>query len=383
MFVLRDAAELYLQGGTRLGQKSESYGWIEKLDPISLEPVRSSKRLPSGGHNWCGAACVHENGDLYVVNGRYCHRLTPDLEVVAEHRLDVDNAHNGHVVLSDGNLVTKDMSDDPARRAVFTVLSPALELVDRFDFPWNSVGRFSTDRVAGEDHLYVTSSTAIHRLVYAGGRLALDEGWSARYALDGEDQGFAWDSCIADDCAWFMDMGEGRDTRAMLASRPIGTGALAGFGPPVHSAPVRAFRVSTRDASDRDAFVPFGAPGGRIISPPLYDQDRHILVAFDSMNRKVGAWRYQGPGRFAQLWQHDWLNISQPTLYADTGELLVDDVRAPGVWDALVVDIESGAERGRVDTGCLSASGMWYTPGFGRDFYTSTLMGRIARISVL
>ena len=94
---------------------------------------------------------MHENGDLYVVNGTYCHRLSPDLQVVAEHRLDADNAHNGHVVLSDGNLVTKDISDNPAKPSVFTVLDPDLAVVDRFVFPWNSVGRFSSDRRDGMD----------------------------------------------------------------------------------------------------------------------------------------------------------------------------------------------------------------------------------------
>jgi len=316
------------------------------------------------------------------VNGTYCHRLTPDLEVVAEHRLETENAHNGHVVLSDGNLVMKDISDDPAKRATFTVLDPRLRLVDRYEFPWNSVGRFSADRSAGRDHLYVTSSTEIRRLVYAAGRLSLDEGWAARYALESEDQGFAWDSCIADDAAWFMDMGESKDTRAMLASRPIGTGLLPGMMSPVHSAPIRVFRVSTNDASDRDILVPFGKPRGHIIAPPLYDQDRRILVAFDTVNRGIGGWRYDGNGKFAPLWRHDWRSSNQLTLYADTGELIVDDCSRPGVWDAVVLDVETGVERGRVDTGCVVSSGMWYTPGFGRDFYTSTILGRIARVSV-
>ena len=48
----------------------------------------------------------------------------------------------------------------------------------------------------------------------------------------------------------------------------------------------------------------------------------------------------------------------------------------------MVVDIETGVERGRVETGCLRSAGMWYTPGFDRDFSTSTPLGRIARVSV-
>ena len=45
------------------------------------------------------------------------------------------------------------------------------------------------------------------------------------------------------------------------------------------------------DASDMEILVPFGLQGGSIVAPPLYDQDRKILVAHDLMNRKVGAWR--------------------------------------------------------------------------------------------
>ena len=51
-----------------------------------------------------------------------------------------------------------------------------------------------------------------------------------------------------------------------------------------------------------------------------------------------------------------------------------------GTWDAVVVDIETGRERGRVDTGCLLSGGMWYTPGLDRDLYTSSAYGGIARV---
>lgn len=407
MFVLRDPGELYLQGGSRAGQNRTSYGWVEQLHPETLEPVKRSPDLPSGGHNWCGAACVHANGDIYVVNGAYAHRLTPDLEVVAERRLSVDNAHNGHLVLSDGALVAKDIQNDPARRSVFTVLSPDLEIIDRYEFPWNSVGRFSADAQDGEDHLYVTSGAEIRRLIYRDGRLSLDPDWSAGYRIAGEDQAFAWDSTLGDDCAWFMDMGENAVVRAVLAAHPIGTQAVEVLPPaaleapdslrpalrqttmqrypngaPIHAAPQRLFRVSLRDAADRDAFVLFDQPQGNIIAPPLYDQDRRILVAFDTANRRLGAWRYHGPGDLRPLWQHPWRTTNQLTLYADTGELFVDDCTTPGRWDAVVVDVETGVERGRADTGCILSGGMWYTPGFGRDAYTSSPLGAIARLHV-
>ncbi len=407
MFVQRDRGELYLQGGTPIGQRRDSYGWVEQVDPQTLEVLRASPRLPSGGHNWCGAAAVHENGDLYVTNGCYIHRLSPSLEVKAERRLPLDNAHNGHLILSDGNLVTKDIQNDPAKRSWFTVLDPNLDSVDRFEFPENSVGRFSSDRTPAADLLYVTSPSRIYRLIYRDRKLALDETWVGNYAIPGEDQAFAWDSCLGSDSVWFHDMGENAVIRSTLASHPIGTQslgplrllrplalALARLGlsallrplrrvpRPAHSAPLRVFRFSVRDARECDVLVPFGDPGGWIAAPPLYDQDRRILVAFDSANGKVGAWRYEGPGALRELWIRPYRNTSQLTLYADTGELLVDDVRPFERWDAVVVDIETGREKGRADTGCLMSGAMWYTPGFARDFYTTTGFGGVARIFV-
>ena len=51
-------------------------------------------------------------------------------------------------------------------------------------------------------------------------------------------------------------------------------------------------------------------------------------------------------------------------------------------WDAVVVDIETGREKGRADTGCVMSGAMWYTPGFERDFYTTTGFGGYARVFV-
>ena len=384
MFVLRDPGELFLQGGTRLGQGADSFGWVQKLDPVSLETLARSPRLPSGGHNWCGAATVHENGDLYVVNGCYCHRLSPDLEVRAERRLPVDNAHNGHLILSDGNLVTKDIQNDPTRRSLFTLMDPELEVLDVFELPENSVGRFSSDRTPQSDLLYVTSSTTIYRLIYRDGKLSLDDGWRGSYDLPGEDQSFAWDSCLGSDSVWFQDMGEAPGLANVLGSHPIGTNSQRGRGPVArpHSAPVRVYRFSIHDSSDRDVLVPFGLPGGFIVAPPLYDQERRILVCFDSRNAKLGAWRYKGKDDYERLWVKDFRTSNQLTLYGDTGELLVDDVEPTRGWDAVVLDVETGREKGRVDTGCVRSGGMWYTPGFGRDFYTTTGGGRFARVWV-
>ncbi|MEI7763571.1 MAG: hypothetical protein WCI85_10090, partial [Comamonadaceae bacterium] len=47
---------------------------VERIDPQSLKTVCRSPRL-AGGPMWPGGMALHRNGDLYVVYGRYLHRL--------------------------------------------------------------------------------------------------------------------------------------------------------------------------------------------------------------------------------------------------------------------------------------------------------------------
>ena len=378
MFVQRDAGELYLQGGARPFQSDESFGWLEKVDPVSLEPVAKSPKLPSGGHNWCGAVVVHENGDLYMTNGRYCHRLSPDCSVVAERELPSDCAYNGLLIMSDGNLIMKDIQlSEPSH---FSVLEPdRLEEVDRFEFPENSVGRMSADHSPDGEFVYATSDTKVYRLRYAGGKLVLDDGWTGDYNVAGDDQSFAWDTCVGDDSVWFMDMGAAAGALAILTPRPIGTAPIALYE--TASGPQHVFRMSTADASDRDALTPFGLPDAGIVAPPLYEQEARVLIAYDSNNGKLGGWHYGGPGDLQALWVKDIQNFQQPMLFAETNELIVDDVQEDGDY-VVVLGLETGEERGRVHSGAARSSGMFFCPGWDRDVYYATLFGEVARIYV-
>ncbi len=48
----------------------------------------------------------------------------------------------------------------------------------------------------------------------------------------------------------------------------------------------------------------------------------------------------------------------------------------------VVLDLETGEERGRVHSGAAQSSGMFFCPGWDRDVYYATLFGQIARIYV-
>ncbi|MDA8682645.1 hypothetical protein N9M08_08935, partial [Porticoccaceae bacterium] len=197
----------------------------------------------------------------------------------------------------------------------------------------------------------------------------------------GEDQSFAWCNTVGDDSVWFMDMGDTPPLETIMRGYPVGTKPMA-FSEP-GSAPVRVHRVSTTDSCSTDVLTPFGLPNGGHNSSPLYVQNKRILLTFDTANRKTGAWRFNGPVGFEKLWVHDIGNSSQVFYYPDTGEVVVDDVLEDKNVDAVVLDIETGLEKGRVATGGRFEAAMAFYPGLNRDVYsTSGAHGLLYRIYI-
>jgi len=381
MLVQREPGELFVQGGARLApgelpphhrSDGDSAGWVERIDPITLETLARSPSLPSGGHLWCGAIVVHANGDLYVVNGRYCHRLNSDCGIVAERELPFDGPYNGLLVLSDGNLVMKNLGHREGEPCLWSVLEPErLEpMGEPFVIDEPCMGRFSSDLTESGEVLYASTAREVFRLRYANGVLEEDPHWRGRYALEGEDQGDGWDTTIGNDCVWLMDMGRPPHWRGRAA------------------AVQRAFRFSIADPMDREVVDALGRPGAFSQGPPLYDPERRILVVYDGTNGGVAALRDRGPGALELLWRNEFRNTVQMMLYADTGELVLEDAAplAPGSAgrsaDAVILEIESGRELGRASIGAPRTNGMFLCPGFERDLYAASLFGTIARIFV-
>ncbi len=377
MLVQREPGELFVQGGGGLHHgelpphfraDGRNTGWLERIDPITLQTIARSPDLPSGGHLWCGAVVVHENGDLYMVNGRYAHRLNSSCEVLAERELPVDAPYNGLLIMSDGNLVMKNLGHQPGEPCQFSVLEP--ERLEPIGAPFvieeHCMGRFSSDLNPDGEFLYTSSAKRVYRLRYDAGALSIDTDWQGNYDLPGENQGDGWDTSIGSDSVWLMDMGR----------PPFWTEAA--------TAPQRAFRFSLQNAAERDVVDVIGRPGTFSPGPPLYDPERKILVVYDGSNGGVVALRYQAPGQFEELWRNEFRNNVQMMLYPDTGELILEDASADRpeskLSDVVVVDIESGAEHGRAPTGAVASMGMFLCPGFERDFYMATLPGAVSRV---
>jgi len=365
MTVLGAPGEVYLLTHSALRARIglPTTACVERIDPLTLQTIERSPRL-AGGPMWPGGMAIHRNGDIYLVYGRYAHRLNRACEPLAALQLPLDAPYNSLVVLDNGLIVTKNLSDTvPAR---LTVIDPdrLQRAAPDADCPEPSVARLS----ARGNTVYLVGVRSIFRYHWSDTqqRLVPDSDWRLDYIGDSA-QSYGWDAVIDGENAWFMDNGRHRYVLSMAAA---GVSATAN----------RLIRVSLVDARAHQALAVCGLPGGSITNPPLVDPLRRIVVGYDSANRHLQAWRFDSDARtLAPLWHKSRFGCaSHMLLYPQSGELVVNDYRRAGE-EVVVLDIASGAERGRVRSGGITQGVVFPSPGWGRDFYWSS-MGRLARI---
>jgi hypothetical protein len=357
MVVLRDPGEAYLLRHT-FG--TDAVSWVERFDPETLELIERSPDLP-GGPTWPGGVAAHANGSLYVVFGRHAHRLGPDTVPVASRRLPRERPYNSFVVLPDGCLVTKDFGGTlpgggaaPFDPTELLVLEPEeLEIVARLVLPERSIARLSAD---GDD-IYVVGDASLFRVRWDGASLVLDDALSTPYrTIDGQTYG--WDTVIDAGSAWFLDNGDGSERYA---------GTFRGQG--ISSAPLHLVRVDLVTGSVHLTEI-CGAPNGVIANPPAIDPERRIAVGYDSGNGVLAAFSFAGSGALEPLWSRPQNHACHPLRFADTGELVTGDHDAERMMDQVVVlDIETGTEIVRADTGSPVQSVLFPAVGFDRDLY--------------
>ena len=339
---------------------------VERIDPHSLEPTASSAELPAGPV-WPGGLGSRPDGGVHVVFGDLAHRLDEDLRLVATCRLPRPRPYNSFVVLDDGHLVTKDFSG--ARPGVpvaaadrvpseLVALDPeSLEIVDRLVLPEPSIARLSAD--AGTVH--VVGDTSLLAVDWDGARLRLDPERSVRYRTV-EGQGYGWDCVISGGRAWFLDNGEGAEGYA---------GTLRGKG--VARAPLHLVRIDLATGELAMAEV-CGLPGGIVANPPVVDLSRGVAVGYDTGNGVMAGFDAE---TLEPRWRRDQDHGSHLLLYEDSGELVTGDHA-----DVVVLDIATGHERARVDTGSGMQSVLFPLPGWERDLYLCSFLS-VSRIAVV
>lgn len=345
--------------------------WVERVHPETLETLATSEHL-AGGPAWPGGIAVHPNGDLYVVFGNHAHRLNRGLQVVATRELPRVRPYNSFVVLPDGHLVTKDFGgsrpgnemEEPFAPTQLVVLEPTgLSIVATLDLPEASIARLS----ANENDVYVVGTSSLWRVRWDGESLHSD-GWRAEYRqLPGQTYG--WDVVIADTDAWFLDNGESTHKFA---------GTLRGVG--TATAPLHLVRVDL--ASGRVSLTEIcGLAGGVVANPPLVDEQRQMVVGFDSGNGVLAGFSYDEK-RVHKVWSVEQNHGSHMLLYPESGEFVsahYDQER--GVEQVVVRDISTGREIARADTGSPIQSVVFPACGTRRDFYWCSMLS-LNRVTV-
>jgi hypothetical protein len=364
------AFTMVVAGGDRLYALRHTAGAgavavVERIDPVTLEPLATSTGLP-GGPVWPGGLGVHEDGSVHVVFGNHASRLDPDLQALATTTLPRARPYNSFVPVLDGHLVTKDFggalpggqarTDD--RGCELVVLVPEdLDIVARCTLPERSIARLSAD---GDD-VYVVGDTTLFRLRWDGTTLVPDESFAVRYrTLEGQTHG--WDCVLAAGAAWFLDDGQGTERFA---------GTFRGSG--VSTAPLHLVRVDLGTGEVALAEV-CGKPGGIIANPPVVDERRGVAVGYDSGNGVVTGF---DAITLEVRWQRDQDHASHLLLYEQTGELVTGDHT-----DVVVLDVATGAELARSPTEGGVQSVLFPAPGFGRDFYVCTFLA-LTRVEVV
>lgn len=345
--------------------------WVERVHPETLETLATSEHL-AGGPAWPGGIAVHPNGDLYVVFGNHAHRLDRGLQVVATRELPRVRPYNSFVALPDGHLVTKDFGgsrpgnemEEPFAPTQLVVLEPTgLSIVATLDLPEASIARLS----ANENDVYVVGTSSLWRVRWDGESLHSD-GWRAEYRqLPGQTYG--WDVVIADTDAWFLDNGESTHKFA---------GTLRGVG--TATAPLHLVRVDL--ASGRVSLTEIcGLAGGVVANPPLVDEQRQMVVGFDSGNGVLAGFSYDEK-RVHKVWSVEQNHGSHMLLYPESGEFVsahYDQER--GVEQVVVRDISTGREIARADTGSPIQSVVFPACGTRRDFYWCSMLS-LNRVTV-
>jgi hypothetical protein len=339
--------------------------FVEQIDPITLESLSRSPDL-AGGPVWPGGAGVATDGFIHVVFGNHAHRLDRDLRAVATCQLPREKPYNSFITLPDGHLVTKDFGGSRPDLTVaskdreaceLVVLEPvALEIVARLVLPEASIARLSAD----DSRVYVVGDTHLLRAEWNGTTLTLDEGFAPRYRIL-EGQTYGWDCVIAGGAAWFLDNGDGSE-------RYVGTFRGLGVAP----APLHLVRVDLATAEVTLAEI-CGRPGGLVANPPLVDESRGVVVGYDSGNGAVTAFDI---ATLDVRWQREQDHASHFLLYGGTGELVSNDNS-----EVVILDVSTGAELARVDSGHGLQLCLFPAPGTSGDFYVCSFIG-VSRIVV-
>ena len=383
MVIQREKNEFFLGGTMPYFNGPKPFGWVQKINPDTLEVLNESPKLTCGDHVWCGAIAAHENGSIIKVNGSFMHVLSPECEVILEKELPINQAHNGLLILSDGTIVTKDCRLENQQNSTITRLDPdTLKLLhEPFALPEGSMGRIASDLNDEGEFIYIPGIEKIWRIKVLPDALELDEDWQPQYRSSNQSQGLAWDGCVSEGSLWVMDNGDIESVRSIYGVSPNGRVSenthLSWRSPAPWKGKQRLIKLDLA-TGEKTTIEAFDKEGGGIIAPPVNVPEFEMCIAWDSINGGLAGISTKEK-KLRVSWQLDVRPSMQPVVFPESGELVINNFEN-GEDELIVVDIASGELLSRVKVNARLANGMFLTPGFSRDiFYCTT--GTFAKVT--
>ena len=377
MTIFRDNDEIFLGGTMPNFTGPEPYGWLQKINPETLDVVKETPKLPCGQHVWCGAIAAHENGNIIKVNGNYMHSISKDCEVLKEVKLPIDQAHNGLLILSDGSIVTKDLRLENQGLSTITRLNQNLEILhEPLRLPEGSMGRIASDKNKEGEFIYIPGIEKIWKIQVDSNQLTVDFTWSPTYRSKQDDQGLSWDGCISDGSLWLMNNGDIDSLRAIYSTHPNGRfetapKELSWRRPAPWSCKQRLYKFDLLTNTSK-YIEPFADSGGGIIAPPVNIPELNICVCWDSINGGIAGINTAN-NKLETAWLIPEIRATmQPVVFPESKELVINSFENHD--DHLVViDLTDGTIISKIALHSPLANGMFLTPGLNNDiFYCST-----------
>ena len=382
MVVLGDPGEVFVQGSSLGGP--DSTAWVERIDPITLEPMMRSDDLV-GGQFWPGGIAVHANGSLYVTHGQWCHRLNrATLVVEAAGQLPRSRPYNSLLVLPDGHLVMKDFCGgngvhaitDNDRGSQLVVLEPdGLSIVATCELPEGSIARLSA--MANDDGtttVVVVGDTTVFEVRWQPTTSSLGLQHVSHPYRTVPGQTFGWDAVVADGSAWLLDNGEGTNN----------------FGPSFagktsSTAPLHLIRVPLGVEATAPVMAEVcGLPGGIVANPPVVDTTRRMVVAYDSGHGVMAGFSYTDDATVPPtlVWRHDQHHAGHMILDESAGVVMTYDYdHNRGMDQAVGILVADGKELWRTDTLSPLQSVIFPAPGWNDDVYV-TSFSTLSRVTL-
>ncbi|HEX4856855.1 MAG TPA: hypothetical protein VFV28_08580 [Limnobacter sp.] len=337
---------------------------VERIDPITLKTIFKSPRLP-GGPMWPGGFAIHASGDIIVVYGNHAHRLNRQCELKASFKLPEADPYNSFIVLDNGLVVTKNLSR--TNKARLSILHPLTlqPVAPVLVCPEPSIARLSavgnTVYVAGMNHVYRATWNE------AEGELQFDRGWQPDY-MQGCSNTHGWDMVLTGSHAWLMDNGHHRYLYSMKRAGVANTAN-------------RLIRVSLNDPDQVNAWPVCGLKGGSVTNPPLVSPKHNIVLAYDSANSVLQAFKIQSDDSLAPLWNKAPFGCASHMVLMNNPDVVwINDYRR-FTEEVVALNIHTGDELGRVKTPGHMQGVVFPCIGWNRDIYWPS-MDRLSRIQV-